>query len=197
MEKEKVPPKKTERPEDTPADTHTPSVLGRAVEHHRAVDKKTKDLEQASAATSTTMKAIATSTESGKQYEVPLRAAITVSDKNLDIQHTSIWTLMTLNQMTAKQIADFEKAYGEDLTMSEKLSIKLLKDAMRGDKKATEVYWNIQDKVLARPKVLNQINITTGVEGSIMSQMLDQITANLTQNKNTEEEVAQEGEIIE
>lgn len=141
--------------------------------------------------------ATATSPESKKKYKVPLRATITNSDKDLDVTKTSVWVLMTLNQCTMKEVEEFEKAYKNDLTYSEKLSIKLLKDALRGNKQAQQVYWNLMEKVANRPKVLNQINLTevNVGKGSIMTDLLDQITKNI--NTTQPGPVAQEGQIVE
>lgn len=160
--------------------------------------KKQKALEQVANTDGIVFEAQATSPESKKTFKVPLRATITNKDKDLDVTKTSVWVLMTLAQCTMKEVKEFEDTYKDELTYSEKLSLKLLKDALRGNKQAQTIYWGIMDKVANRPKVLNQVNfVNTGVEqGSIMSQMLDQITQNITQTKPQTGQDAQEGEIV-
>lgn len=163
-------------------------------------------LEEAEHTDGIKYKAIATSTETHTTFEVPLRATTTTKDKDLDVSKTSVWVLMTLSQCSIKEVEEFEKKYKDDLAYSEKLSIDLLKRALRGDKQSMSIYWGLMEKVANRPKVLNQINLTTtGVEGgTIMSQMLDKIAQNIAktgmeEGKDTTTQeviVAQEGEIV-
>lgn len=180
-----------------------------AIEKDKSKRKELVDaLVQAEHTDSIKYKAIATSPESKEVFEVPLRATTTNKDKDLDVTKTSVWILMTLSQCTMKEVEDFEKKYKDNLTYNEKLSIKLLKDALRGNKQAQTIFWGLQEKVANRPKVLNQLNVTNlrfGDEStSVMSQMLDQITAKMMPEKSEKNDeitpqndpVAQEGEIV-
>lgn len=194
--------KKNSDPEST---SSSASLLsGNKYVHEREKkDKKVKVLEEAGKEEGINFKAVVKSEESKEVFDVPLRLAVNSTDKNIDITKTSVWTLLTLNNMTIEEVKEFEAKYKDKLTFSEKLAVKLLKDALRGNKDATRVYWEVNTKVAQKVKVFSQVNFI-GVgdgngskEGSIMSQMLDQITANLTGNKDTNEDVAQEGEIIE
>lgn len=174
----------------------SPKTFKNAQEDKEYREAKTQCLIEAGKEENITFQATATSPESKEEFVIPLRATITAQDKNIDISKTSVWTLMTLNNMTVEEVNQFEKEYKDKLTFSEKLSLKLLRDALRGGKEATKVYWEIQSKVLNRPKILSQLNVITPVEGAgtIMSQLLDDITKNI--NKDTNEEDAQEGEIV-
>lgn len=148
--------------------------------------------------------ATATSPDTHTVFEVPLRTTTTTKDKDLDVTKTSVWVLMTLSQCSMKEVEDFEKKYKDELTYNEKLSIKLLKDALRGSKQAQTIYWGLMEKIANRPKVMNQLNLTQVNVGegstSVMSQMLDQITAKIqASGLNTEPqegEVAQEGQNV-
>ena len=143
----------------------------------------------------------ATSPDTKEVFEVPLRATTTTKDKDLDVTKTSVWVLMTLSQCSIKEVEDFEKKYKDKLTYSEKLSLKLLRDALRGNNQAQNIYWSLMDKVANRPKVLNQLHITEVKVGetSIMSQMLDQITAQIQASSTPKPDriEPQEGEVAQ
>lgn len=147
--------------------------------------------------------ATATSPDTKEVFEVPLRATTTTKDRDLDVTKTSVWVLMTLGQCSIKEVEDFEKKYKDKLTYNEKLSIKLLKDALRGNKQAQNIYWSLMDKVANRPKVTNQINLTSiGVDNgstSVMSQLLDQITAQIQASSTPKPDriEPQEGEVAQ
>lgn len=171
-----------------------------AIEDHKHRDKKVEQLVTTAKEMNAKPIATARSTETKEEFIVPLRATIKAEDKDLDVTSTSIWTVMTLNNMTIEEVKQFEEEYSNRLTYSEKLSIKLLKDALRGQKEASRIYWQLQERIANRPKVLNQINFVSGdggKEGSIMSQMLDRITQNINNITTQNDDVAQEGEIIE
>lgn len=147
--------------------------------------------------------ATATSPDTKEVFEVPLRATTTTKDKDLDVTKTSVWVLMTLGQCSIKEVEDFEKKYKDKLTYNEKLSIKLLKDALRGNKQAQTIYWGLMEKISNRPKVMNQLNITSigGDNGStsVMSQLLDQITAQIQASSppKPDRTEPQEGEVAQ
>lgn len=147
--------------------------------------------------------ATATSPDTKEVFEVPLRATTTTKDKDLDVTKTSVWVLMTLGQCSIKEVEDFEKKYKDKLTYNEKLSIKLLKDALRGNKQAQTIYWGLMEKISNRPKVMNQLNITSigGDNGStsVMSQLLDQITAQIQASSTPKPDRTepQEGEVAQ
>ena len=152
-------------------------------------------LEEATHTDGIVYKAVATSPESKKTFELPLRAITSNKDKDLDVSKTSVWVLLNLSQCSMKEVEQFEKKYKDDLTYSEKLSIKLLKDAIRGNKQAQTIYWGLMEKISNRPKVLNQLNITSVNTGgnTVMTDLLDQITKNITGPKTT----PQEGEVVQ
>ena len=152
-------------------------------------------LEEATHTDGIVYKAVATSPESKKTFELPLRAITSNKDKDLDVSKTSVWVLLNLSQCSMKEVEQFEKKYKDDLTYSEKLSIKLLKDAIRGNKQAQTIYWGLMEKISNRPKVLNQLNITSVNTGgnTVMTDLLDQITKNITSPKTT----PQEGEVVQ
>jgi len=147
--------------------------------------------------------ATATSPDTKEVFEVPLRATTTTKDKDLDVTKTSVWVLMTLGQCSMKEVEDFEKKYKDKLTYNEKLSIKLLKDALRGNKQAQAIYWGLMEKITNRPKVMNQLNVTNiGVDNastSVMSQLLDQITAQIQASDSPKPDriEPQEGEVAQ
>lgn len=170
------------------------------VKDHEYKDKLASALQEAEHTDGIKYKATATSTETKEVFEVPLRATITNTDKDLDITKTSVWVLMTLNNCTVQEVNDFEKKYKDKLTFSEKLSIKLLRDALRGNKEAQRIYWSTMERITNRPKVMNQMNFTqVNTNGNtVMTDLLNQITKNLqqAQTKPQEGEVAQEGQIV-
>lgn len=181
------------------------TTMPQAVYEHEYKDKKAKALAQAGKEEGIHFSALAKSDESKKEFEVPLRTSIRITGQrsSIDATRTSVWNLLLLGQMTVNEMEDFVKTYGDDLTVNEKAAYNLIRGTLNGDREDRKTFWELQGKIAARPKTLAQVNFNMngtpeGAESkSVMAQMLDQVTKNISESLSRDEDADTPEDIVE
>lgn len=115
--------------------------------------------------------------ENGERVVLPNRIAF--EEKNVAIGRLPIWYLNALGSMNQDELDDFIRDYGGELSLNEQIALQLLEQARGGVKEAVQTFWNIQTKMLTKTNVANQVNITVNKPDSVVSNLLDEISAKI------------------
>lgn len=115
----------------------------------------------------------------GTTVQVPLRVGF--REENLSCDKNAVTALLMVSNLCKSELEALISTYGDDLTYGELAAIDLVRDAVENkDPQAIKMFWEIQTKVASRAKVGNQINIAVTSPNSIMTNLLDEITNNIT-----------------
>ena len=116
--------------------------------------------------------------KNGTQVELPSRIAF--QEQKVSLSRLPIWYLNAIGSLTPTELVEFKSKYADSISVNEIICMELLEKSMAGDKEATTTFWNIQQKMLQKTNIQNQINITSnrGEEGGIRS-LLDVISNNI------------------
>ena len=112
--------------------------------------------------------------KNGEELEITAKTAFEESKVNLG--RLPIWYLNALGSMTEDELEDFERDYNGKLSLNEIIALNLLKGARRGENRDVDRFWNIQQKLLGKTNVVNQINVSVQKPDSVVTELLDNIT---------------------
>lgn len=119
--------------------------------------------------------------ENGTQPELPLRVAY--AENKVALSKVPVWYLTALGSLSVEELNEFRVKYGSEMSLNEQIALNLLDGAMVGDKDAVKTFWDIQQKMLMRTNIANQINISVKNNDKSVTSMLDTITERL-KNQN-------------
>lgn len=112
--------------------------------------------------------------ENGEQVELPLRVAYTES--KVKLSRLPVWFLNALGSLSIDELYEFRDKYKDEISVNELAAINLLDGVLAKDKEAVATFWQIQQKMLQRTNVANQINISVKGKDNTVSRMLDEIS---------------------
>lgn len=115
--------------------------------------------------------------KNGENIELPLR--VSYAESKVKLSRLPVWFLNALGSLSISELDDFVARYKNELSVNERLAINLLNNAMAEDKDALNTFWQIQQKMLQKTNVANQINIAVTNKDSSVSKMLDDIASKI------------------
>lgn len=110
-------------------------------------------------------------------YKVPNRIAF--QDQKVAMGRLPIWFLNALGSMSERELDAFLDEYADEMSINEKAALNLIQGVRDGNKKALEVFWNIQLKLLNKTNVINQVNVSIQKPDAVVSNLLDEIASKI------------------
>lgn len=110
-------------------------------------------------------------------YKVPNRIAF--QDQKVAMGRLPIWFLNALGSMSEQELDDFVDEYRDELSINERAALDLIQGVRDKNKKALEVFWNIQLKLLNKTNVVNQVNVSIQKPDAVVSNLLDEIASKI------------------
>ncbi len=107
------------------------------------------------------------------QVKLPLRVAY--EQEKLDLGKLPIWFLQALGSMSIEEFNQFQKDHAKDMTINEMLASDLLSAALNKNGTALNRFWRLQERILSRPQIVQQVNIGQIKPDAVMSNLLDDI----------------------
>ena len=120
--------------------------------------------------------------------KLPVRVAY--EQDKVDLGKLPLWYLQALGSMTMKEYNEFMKQYSDELTINELIASDFIAKVLNKDATATERFWRLQEKLLNKPQIIQQVNLAQVRPDAVMSDLLDAIGEKLyiTPPENLESE---------
>lgn len=132
-------------------------------------------IQEAQEETGVVLKNVATKKlKNGTPVEITNKVAF--EESKVSLGRLPIWYLNALGSMTKNELEDFEAEYADDMSANEIIALNLIKGAMRGENRDTDRFWNIQQRLLNKTNVVNQINLQVQKPDAVVTELLDNIT---------------------
>lgn len=122
--------------------------------------------------------------------EVRLPVRVAYEQDKVDLGKLPLWYLQALGSMTMKEYNEFMKQYSDELTINELIASDFIAKVLNKDATATERFWRLQEKLLNKPQIIQQVNLAQVKPDAVMSDLLDAIGEKLyiTPPENLESE---------
>lgn len=120
------------------------------------------------------------------EIKVPVKVAI---DSKVSPSKLPAVMLFALGNLSLEEYNQYIKTNAASLTINEITASRLLNGVLRGDTGDKAIYWRLQERILARPSSVQQLQPPAPTQGSIMSEVMEEIEARVFKN-------AAEGEVI-
>lgn len=110
-----------------------------------------------------------------KRPTVKLPVRVAYQQDKVDLGKLPLWYLQALGSMTMAEYNEFMKKYSNELTINELIASDFIAKVLNKDATATERFWRLQEKLLNKPQIIQQINISQVKPDAVMSDLLDAI----------------------
>ena len=107
--------------------------------------------------------------------EVRLPVRVAYEQDKVDLGKLPLWYLQALGSMTMKEYNEFMKQYSDELTINELIASDFIAKVLNKDATATERFWRLQEKLLNKPQIIQQVNLAQVKPDAVMSNLLDAI----------------------
>lgn len=110
-----------------------------------------------------------------KRPTVKLPVRVAYQQDKVDLGKLPLWYLQALGSMTMAEYNEFMKKYANELTINELIASDFIAKVLNKDASATERFWRLQEKLLNKPQVIQQVNLGQVKPDAVMSDLLDAI----------------------
>lgn len=110
-----------------------------------------------------------------KRPTVKLPVRVAYQQDKVDLGKLPLWYLQALGSMTMAEYNEFMKKYASELTINELIASDFIAKVLNKDASATERFWRLQEKLLNKPQVIQQVNLGQVKPDAVMSDLLDAI----------------------
>lgn len=110
-----------------------------------------------------------------KRPDIKLPVRVAYQQDKVDLGKLPLWYLQALGSMTMEEYNEFMTKYSKELTINELIASDFIAKVLNKDAVAVERFWRLQEKLLNKPQIIQQVNIGQVKPDAVMSDLLDAI----------------------
>lgn len=160
-------------------DLPNPSLVERRKEEQKVVD----DIKKREEETGMELEVVV-----ADRPEIKMPVRVAYQQEKIDLGKLPIWYLQAMGSMTMEEYNTFLKEHHKDLTLNELIASDFIAKVLNKDASATERFWRLQEKLLNRQQVIQQVNNITVKPDAVMTDLLNGIEAELLRTAGKSED---------